>query len=265
VFDCNLQFNSQRGGNAALQPEKSHQWYMGLVWEPNNRLSAGLDYYHIYVKNLIAQLDASTIFDDFAFWEPTNVVRRPPDAAFPNLPGQIQYVIENLVNVGKQETSGIDIDLTYRFPTTPYGRFTGRFNGSYVLHFKQATFDATDYPDYVGTRGPDGSIARWRHYASIDWSSGAWGATLTQTFQDSYKEDDLVTGGERRVGAYEIFDLQGRFTGLRNVELRLGVRNLFDRAPPVSNQDNNFQVGYDPSYGDPRGRMYYGNIRVYFK
>src|SRR5262249_5045897 len=33
VFDCNLQFNSQRGGNPALQPEKSHQWYLGMVWE----------------------------------------------------------------------------------------------------------------------------------------------------------------------------------------------------------------------------------------
>ena len=76
--------------------------------------------------------------------------------------------------------------------------------------------------------------------------------------------------GNRRAGEHfnagsRPHRLQGRFTGLKYVRFELGVRNVFDRAPPVSTQNANFQVGYDPQYGDPRGRMYYGTVRVSFK
>jgi iron complex outermembrane receptor protein len=235
------------------------------VFEPAPTTSIGIDWYRIEVKNLIVQLDASTIFGNFAFWAPTNVVRRAPDANFPTLPGQVQFVIENLVNIGKQATTGIDVDFTHRTPNASWGRLTARLNGSYVMWWKQSTFESDAYPNFVGTRGPDGAIPRWRHYASLDWTRGPFGLTFAQNFQLGYNEDDFVTGGTRRVGDYTLYDLQGRWTGFRNVELRLGVRNLFDRAPPVSNQNNNFQVGYDPSYGDPRGRIFYGGVRVSFK
>jgi len=56
-----------------------------------------------------------------------------------------------------------------------------------------------------------------------------------------------------------------QFTGWKYVRIEAGVRNIFDRAPPVSNQNANFQVGYDPQYGDPRGRMYYATIRLQWK
>ena len=96
-------------------------------------------------------------------------------------------------------------------------------------------------------------------------NESGWGATLTQNFQLGYKEEDLVNGGLRRVGSYEIYDAQARWEGLRNVVVALGVRNIFDRGPPPSTQSSTFQIGYDPSYGDPRGRMFYGTIRVSFR
>ena len=264
LFDCNLQFNARQGGNDKLQPEKSRQWYFGAVWEPNAQFSAGLDYYRIRIRNLITTIDDSTIFADFDRWEAAGLIRRAaPDATCSGCPGRILFVVENIQNVGLQETSGIDVDLTYRMPPTPFGRFTAKLNGSYVLHWKQTTFDSTEFPDFVGTRANSGAIVRWRHYASLDWTTGPFGATLVQSFQSGYTEDAPL--GPRRVGTYEIYDLQGRFTAWRNIRLELGVRNLFDRAPPVSVQNANFQVGYDPAYGDPRGRMYYGTVRVSFK
>jgi iron complex outermembrane recepter protein len=269
VTDCNLQFNAKQGGNAALQPEKSKQWYAGLVWEPSNQMSIGVDYYKIYIRNLISAITDGTIFGDYNRYAATQVVRGAVDPNFPNLPGPIAFVLENTINVGKQSTSGVDVDVTYRFPSTTAGRFAVKYNGAYVLSWKQQTFDSTDYPDSVGIGGSGvgyyGVIPRYRHYATLDWTSGAWGATLAQTYQDSYKEQDYVTGGERRVGAYELYDLQGRWTGWKNLSVKLGVRNIFDRAPPVSNQAATFQAGYDPSYGDPRGRMYYGTVQVSFK
>jgi len=62
-----------------------------------------------------------------------------------------------------------------------------------------------------------------------------------------------------------VYDIQARYGGFKNVELALGVRNLLDRAPPQVANIGTFQIGYDPSYGDPRGRMYYGTVSVAFK
>jgi iron complex outermembrane receptor protein len=62
-----------------------------------------------------------------------------------------------------------------------------------------------------------------------------------------------------------VWDLQGRYTGFRNVRIVLGIKNLFDRDPPFTNQPFSTQVGYDPSYADPRGRSFYANLTYAFK
>jgi hypothetical protein len=57
-------------------------------------------------------------------------VRKPPDAQYPNLPGEIAYVIENLINAGTLQTSGIDVDLKLRAPPTPIGQFAFGLSGT---------------------------------------------------------------------------------------------------------------------------------------
>ena len=269
VNDCNIQFNSQRGGNPSLKPERSTQWNGGVVWDPIDQVSIGVDYFWVEIKDVITVLDASVIFGNFATYAPNFVVRKPPDPVFPNLPGEINYVREILINASKQQVSGFDVDLTLRQPT-PWGKFVSRFTGTYLAHYKQTPLDSDQYQEFVGTAGqPQGALSRWRHYWTIDWEYGPWGLTAAQNFQNGYTEfiSNAFTGDtdERRVGSYEIYDLQGRYTGFKNVTLRAGIRNIFDRAPPVSGGTGTFQVGYDASYGDPRGRMYYGSINVSFK
>jgi len=43
------------------------------------------------------------------------------------------------------------------------------------------------------------------------------------------------------------------------------VKNVFDRDPPFTRQQQSFQVGYDPALTDPTGRFFYGSIRYRFK
>jgi len=59
--------------------------------------------------------------------------------------------------------------------------------------------------------------------------------------------------------------LQGTYTGFKNWKLTLGVKNLFDKNPPLSNQQYTFQSGYDPSYYDARARFLYGSVTYSFK
>lgn len=46
--------------------------------------------------------------------------------------------------------------------------------------------------------------------------------------------------------------------------LRAGAQNLFDTHPPFSNQAYYFISGYDPSYTDPRGRVFYASVNLSF-
>ena len=122
-----------------------------------------------------------------------------------------------------------------------------------------------NYISAVG-RSVVGAIPRWRHYLPLKWDSGPWGATLAQTFLSGFIDENLnAAGKERRVGSYEVWDAQGTYTGFKNTTIELGIRNLFDRAPPFSNQSTFGQVTYDPRYADPRGRMVYMQVTLAFK
>jgi iron complex outermembrane receptor protein len=52
---------------------------------------------------------------------------------------------------------------------------------------------------------------------------------------------------------------------MKNLTVKLGIRNVLDSRAALSNQSNSFQAGYDLTYGDPRGRMYYGTVQLSFK
>jgi len=126
----------------------------------------------------------------------------------------------------------------------------------------QGGYESAGVPS-AGTRSDlgVGAIARYRQYAQLNWTFGPWGATLANNYQSGYSEpcrkEDPSGCATRRVGAYSVWDLQARYTGLKNATFTIGVQNALDRAPPLSNQGDSFQKGVDPSYADPRGRMFY--------
>jgi len=57
------------------------------------------------------------------------------------------------------------------------------------------------------------------------------------------------------VGSYTIYNLSGTYSGIKNLTLTLGIKNLFNKNPPASNTTDNYQFGYDPRYADPLGRV----------
>ena len=149
---------------------------------------------------------------------------------------------------------------------TAVGRFGLQLNGTYVAQWQQQ-LDAVNYTPAVGRNAVQEAIPRWRHYLTLNWNYGSWGATLAQNFSSGYTDEnfiDLAKTIERRVGAYEVWNAQGTYAGFRNATIALGIKNLFDRAPPLSNQSTFGQVLYDPRYADPRGRYMYGSVTYSF-
>jgi iron complex outermembrane receptor protein len=267
--DCGGSFPALMGGNPSLEPEKSKQLNAGVVWEPLPRLSMGLDYWRIHKTNTIGVVPEDSLFlyhDHFA----SNFVRGPPDATFPNLPGPIQTVLEWNQNLGSLVTAGFDIGVSYRGQATPLGRFGFALNGTYISEWQQQ-LDGVNYTSAVGNTVV-GPIPRWRHQLALNWDSGPWGGTLVQTFQNGYSEPDILTCddngncGNRRVGSYSVWDVQGSYAGFKNTKIVLGIRNLLDQAPPFTQASSGFfETAYDGAYADPRGRTYYARLTFTFR
>ena len=109
---------------------------------------------------------------------------------------------------------------------------------------------------------------RLKTYLSATWNTGPWGFTLAQNWQSSYADiPGNIDGEPRTVGCYETYDGQVQYTGVKNLRMVFGMRNILNRAPPYSNAGAQvqFQAGYDNSYGDPRGRFLYGSLTYSFK
>jgi iron complex outermembrane receptor protein len=264
--DCGNQFRTRQGGNPALTPEKSTQWYFGAVWDPFNSVTMGIDYYWIEIRNVITQLGAATIFGNYNAYS-SYVHRFPPSQPYPDLPGEIEYVDQLRLNATKQQVSGIDLNATGR-ANTDLGKWTLNFTGSYMLTWKQSSIaDPSHFPNFVGQQGGGyQAVPRWKHNVSLDWGSGPFGATIAQTFLESYNQPTTVSEtGNRTVGAYSLWNLQGRYIGIRNLTLAAGIKNLWNKIPPGSSQVRTFQVGYDPSYADPTGRFWYGSVNYTFR
>jgi iron complex outermembrane receptor protein len=107
---------------------------------------------------------------------------------------------------------------------------------------------------------------KWRHRLSLDWDIGNWSATLGNTFQSAYEDQQLDPKGNRpTVDAYSLWDLQAGYYGFKNIKLSAGVQNLLNTKPPFSNQTLTYFAGYDSTYVDPRGRAFYARMTYAFK
>jgi iron complex outermembrane receptor protein len=264
-IDCVTQFGINFGGNPNLGPEKSEQFTAGIVFEPTNAFSVSADYFKIRLNNGITNgIPVTTILGDLGQFG--GLVHRAPNEG--DLPGRILAIDQTYINLGSTHIEGLDVEAHYKWPQMRYGRLRFDISGTYYTRYDFQNLDGT-YSGFVGTAFGSvvvGVIPRWKHYASLTWDQGPWSATLAQTYQSSYTDWQTdFDGNERTVGSLSLWDLQGSYTGLKHFTFTLGVKNLLDTDPPASNQQNTFQVGYDPSYYDARARFLYGIVKYEFR
>jgi iron complex outermembrane recepter protein len=265
--DCSAQFNVIFGGNPELKPEKSSNATLGIVLSPTPQLTVGIDAFRINVEDTIINGITPAIIlgnlDAYGFL----VTRGPIDPSTPGLPGPIVQINQTNINLGEIRVAGVDLDLRFSAPLAG-GKLTLSGAGTYFSKYDVQNLDGSFASGLDAANAATGGvIVRWKHHASIDWSHGPWGFTLGQSWQKGY--NDLAPSGGtplRRVGVYELYDLQARYTGFKNLELRAGIRNLFDKDPPYSNagSQTSFQGGYDAQYADPRGRFFYAGLTYKF-
>ena len=282
------QFNEQVGGNPKLVPEKSKQFSLGTIVEPVKGLSASIDYYHVKIDHAIIALDAQTVVNLAAAGNPVYAPLVTRDGS-----GNITNIIANNVNSGGVVTAGVDLDVKWSGLRTAAGQFGAELAGTWIQKYDLTTIDGTVQHSVGRTTDPTdsainavtagGLIFRWKHALTLNWKYAAYGLALTQNYQSSYRDappasndcdpgdytppdaPPAICGTGRRVSAFSTFDLQGEFDGVKNMSLRLGLKNMFNRQPPpVTTNGTYFQTGYDPTYYDPHGRFVYGSVTYKF-
>ncbi|MDB5936329.1 MAG: hypothetical protein JWQ01_3673 [Massilia sp.] len=263
--DCNFQFTTVTGGNPNLQPEKSLSYTVGVLLEPVKELSLSVDAFRVNLKDAIVVGGLSSTYflatADRAKQYAAFIQRGAPDGNASGV-GPITGILQTNANLFKTQLAGVDIDAKYGLRLAGGNRVTARISGTYLSKYdvqgpSGAYLSALDTALNAG----GGVVLRWKHNASIAYETGPFTASLSQNYQKGYTDvlgnRAPVGSTPRKVEAYQTFDMQVAYTGLRSTKLALGVKNLTDRDPPYTNLTSNFLGGYDASYADPRGRFVY--------
>jgi outer membrane receptor protein involved in Fe transport len=105
--------------------------------------------------------------------------------------------------------------------------------------------------DLVVSTGEQGR-PRWRHRFTTSYKYEDFSAVLTVTHRSSTVNDrewTLSQNNYNDISSYTQFDLTSRYNVSDELQLRLGVLNMFDRVPPTSPFAFNNSNGYYDSLG----------------
>ena len=267
---CETQFNVRQSSSPNLKPEKSRQFTFGLVFEPVVGYSAAIDYWFIEKKDQISIIGGDALLTDAALYaQYRERVRRTADDF-------ISFIETPVENLGKLRTEGIDIGLKGNWNVPDVGKFGAELNGTYITTWKRQTSAGSPYTNYLGTAG-DGAqvqpVPRWQYTAAFDWLFGNWGVTLENQFVGGWTESaalveaNIGVATEHKVSDSSRWNLSGTYRGIKDLTLRAGVRNIFDKLPPftASSSYGSHAAGYAGSFVDPRGRFWYVTANYQFK
>ena len=207
----------------------------GIVLEPTNNISLAVDYFNIKLEEVISQgIPAATILSDLGRYGSLITRGAPQVVGGVTIPGPIIDIDQTNINLGRAYLVGFDVDFRAATPVGTYGQLGFSLNGTYFTKYDTQNPDGS-FTSVLDTANNNtgGVVVRWRHYAAATWTYGPLALTFAQQFQKKY--DDLPGSFEdptdpafvpRKVGAYEIYHLQGVYNGFKNLTLTLGAQHL---------------------------------------
>ncbi|MFP5391914.1 MAG: TonB-dependent receptor [Gammaproteobacteria bacterium] len=261
--NCQQQFQALSGGNKNLSPEKSKNAAIGIIIEPFNNFSVGVDLWQVKLTDQIDSLSEGEVFDPAFLPQYASLYHRTAkgnlatDGSECPDPTTCGYVDLRTRNLGGIKTNGIDLSANYRLRTASFGTFT--FNGAatYINKFDYQNSNGGAWHSRVGQYEGLGPIFKWQDNLNIGWNLGKLSAGLTAHYKSGYLDQDVGDDVRYKVASYTTFDLFGTAQVAQGLTITAGVKNLADRQPPLSYQQDVFQAGYDPRFSDATGRSFY--------
>jgi outer membrane receptor protein involved in Fe transport len=275
-------------GNANLRPETADTWTGGIVVSSPfdndllRRLRLTVDYYNIKVSDAIGDQSVDIVQRqcfDTAF-NPTLDANSPLCAGVNrNTNGGLGNVIRTFFNNGRFRTSGVDVQLDWQIPLGP-GQVNLNSVFNYLIEMKSAELDVLPLVDFAGTLGPlqnglNGGSYDWRLFTTLGYNINGNSLALQWRHLPSVDvEAAAANPATTFVGypSYDLFNLIGSAAITRDVVLRFGVENLFDKAPPLGNINSapNAAAGqlsggqFNAQFYDIIGRRFYIGAKAKF-
>jgi len=272
------QYDVVAGGNDKLEPEKSRQASLGIVFEPMPQVSFGADIWWVGIKDAFGQISEQEAFD--------NPQRYPGSWTTQlDIATGIRYLAYNQanLNLGKAYYSGVDFNLQGT-AKTPIGALTTQLAGTYMIRERVQLSPDGEYFNPIGNN--EASLAyvtfRWQAAFKAILKTGNWTNSLTVNYKSGHRDvvanvevlgpNDSPTGTfedvQLKVKAYTTVDWQTQWQIMKNFGVTLGVLNLFDKDPPLTLSQGGAgkgqMFGYDDRYYDIRGRTIYGKATFSF-
>ena len=281
------QINTSVGGSSILKPEIADTFTYGFVFQPTfvPGLGASIDFYYIRIRDAIVPLTSNTITNNCGNNNVgCDLIHRGPGTGslwFNNA----DYVTAIEQNIGTISTKGIDVASHYSFDTG-YGKVGIQFMGTRVLNFFTAPIaasgEAYDCAGYWGTTC-GAPTPHWRHVLNTDWQAPWLGLDLSVRWRyigpsksDHVSQDPQLASTyfapTAQIAGFNYIDLSLSMPiASTGIDLRVGVNNLTDKAPPIipsgsysecpntSCNDNTWVGTYDTM-----GRYLYAHVSMKF-
>jgi iron complex outermembrane receptor protein len=278
-------------GNPQLKPENSTDWTVGTVLQPRfipsrfGKLTFTVDFWSIRQTGVVGQFGAqNAIVLDYLMRlqgsSNPNVIRAAPTADDTPIftgsglaaAGAITRINDQFVNLLPQTVQGLDLAFIYSLRHTAIGSFDLNINAAKLTKYArqtppavQALFDArtagtinvatplTDASNLIAVRGKP----RWRVSGTLTWDFhelevGVFGNYVGTVYDTNFLDSN---GNPFMLEGQTTFNVYGQYTvkggPLDKTRFRIGVRNLFDKQPPITAD------GYLGSLYTPYGRYWY--------
>ena len=248
------------GGKVTLGPETAKQGTVGVVWEPSPRFSANMDIWEIRKEGTIKSVPLTTMLANYDLFA---------EQFLRNDAGALVAIDQRWVNAGASTTRGIEIGARTNGKAWD-GSWTAGIDGSKLLEKKSRPLANAPFgPSEVGLFTYVGDLGlKWKHTAYLTYKQGNWSGLFQNVYRHGYKDQVLpgVASGkvsppnyDPMVDAYSIFHVSASYSGIKNLTLTAGIKNLFDKDPPFAiTYDSGTGAGssWEPRVADPRGRSF---------
>ncbi|MEZ9819283.1 TonB-dependent receptor [Shewanella sp. 10N.286.45.A1] len=260
------------GGSPDVKAETAETYSVGAIWQVIDDLSLTVDYYNVAIDDAITSTSRSTVMRRCFEVSPTDFDPSCAGASVRNEDGALTSVDSGTGNENQIDTSGIDADITYSMDLGP-GTFSTQLVWNYTIEYVITGIESGEAVDYVGQVLTPEHRANLNLAYGIDDFSFAWRMRYWDEAVDSINGENfnfnsgqpLTVGNE--IDAVVYHDINARYNFSNGIEAFVGVKNLFDKQPPLLPQGTvNGGTGINTASEayDVTGRYFYAGVNFKF-
>lgn len=262
---ANTQIEGLFGGNPDLSEETSDTFTFGVIVQPIEGLDIAIDYFDITVDDAIDVLGGglnNTL--DICYNQIQDVTDQYCSAISRRPGGNVEVVNVLNANIGKLETSGVDLSVNYArdidfgffdggssLDLSMRSTYLGKFEETPVVGLPGLNECEGTFGDTCGRPRPE-SLYNTR----FTWSNGPVSASVLWRYMEEIDDDRIknnnVVASTLSVPTIEeanYVDLTITYRHSDDLRVNFGVKNMFDEEPTflgdTAQQSNTFPETYD--------------------